>query len=85
MRSNAVHQAVAPAINKGQAQVPIRWAQPLPVTKKVAPSQPGDKLLCVRYRQNPQRGERIVTMQLEVGRAPLRPTAPAQQARPLSG
>jgi len=43
----------------------------LPVTKKRAPGQPGTKrcaaqlggkLLCVRYRQDPQRGERIVTV-----------------------
>ena len=82
MRSNTEHAAVATAIDDGPAQAPIRWAHQLPVTKKMAPGQPGtkrwatqhgDKLLCVRYRQDPQRGERIVTVALEVDRAPLRP------------
>jgi len=70
-RSNTEHQAVAPANDDGPAQAAIRWAHPLPVTKKRAPGQPGTKrcaaqlggkLLCVRYRQDPQRGERIVTV-----------------------
>lgn len=82
MRSNTEHAALATAIDDGPAQAPIRWAHQLPVTKKMAPGQPGtkrwatqhgDKLLCVRYRQDPQRGERIVTVELEVDRAPLRP------------
>ena len=81
MRSNTEHAAVATAIDGGPAQSPSRWAHPLPITKKMAPGQPGtkrwaaqhgDKLLCVRYRQGPQRGERIVTVELEVDRAPLR-------------
>ena len=82
MRSNTEHAALATAIDGGPAQAPIRWAHQLPVTKKMAPGQPGtkrwatqhgDRLLCVRYRQDPQRGERIVTVELEVDRAPLRP------------
>ena len=82
MRSNTEHAAVATAIDDGPAQAPARWAHQLPVTKKMAPGQPGtkrwaaqhgDKLLCVRYRHDPQRGERIVTVELEVDRAPLRP------------
>jgi len=81
MRSHTERQAVAPAIDDGPAQAPIRWTHQLPVTKKMAPGQPGtkrwavqygDKLLCVRYRQDPQRDERIVTVELEVDRAPLR-------------
>lgn len=81
MRSNTEHQADTPGTDDGPAQTPIRWAHQLPVSKKMAPGQPGtkrwavqygDSLLCVRYRQDPQRGERIVTVELEVDRAPLR-------------
>lgn len=81
MRSHSEHAAVATAIDDGPAPALIRWAHQWPVTKKMAPGQPGtkrwaaqhgDELLCVRYRQDLQRGESIVTVAREVDRAALR-------------
>ena len=54
----------------------------LPIIKKIAPGQPGsrrwferfgDALVCVRYRVDAEAGRRLVTVELQVDAAPLRP------------
>ncbi|MDO9284697.1 MAG: hypothetical protein Q7U26_07350 [Aquabacterium sp.] len=57
------------------------------IVKRLAPDQPGtkklaqrygDALVCVRYRQDPQRGRRYTTVELVVDEGPIsvRPPAP---------
>ena len=54
----------------------------LPIDKGIAPGQPGsrrwferfgDALVCVRYRVDAEAGRRLVTVELQVDAAPLRP------------
>ena len=57
----------------------------LPITKKIAPHQPGaqrwrnrygEGLVCVRYRVDAGAGRRVVTVELQVDEAPLKPRRP---------
>lgn len=61
-----------------------------PVRKKIAPQQPGagrwaerfgQHLVCVRYRDDPDRQRRVVTVELLVDERPLR-SAPVRPRRP---